>query len=383
MEVIFLIGTIQAVFLAVLMFLKKDKMLADKIMAIWLLFMGLHLLSYYMHVTDVSKNYPVFNVFSVNFPMLEGAFTYLYVSVITNKIQKLNWKDLIHASHYIIFTAISFYYVLSFDNLSMSEVIENIDQNPNLFFEVMGLFNIFLGPVYMLFCLYLLRKHKLNIENDFSYTEKIDLLWLKYVVIAMVVVWISVITVHIIGEIFITLQEGHLGDDIIYTMVTLAVFFYGFFGIKQQVIYLAPSTGSSKKKNVSEVGVEDVSGGQYQKSGLKKEESEKHLEQLLLYMDEEAPYLDGKLSLKQVALKLDITTNYLSQVINENLQKNFFDFVNEYRVKVFKEKMNDQENKQFTLLSIAYDCGFNSKSSFNSIFKKFTGLTPTEYQKAS
>jgi AraC-like DNA-binding protein len=262
----------------------------------------------------------------------------------------------------------------------MSEAIENLESNPNLFFNILDLFNVFLGPVYMLLSLNLLRKHKRSIANDFSYTEKIDLIWLRYVIIAMVLVWISVILVHIIGEAYYSNTESNLGNDIIYIMVTLTVFFYGFFGIKQQIIYLAPSTGNPKKSKIEENRVEDAVSGQYQKSGLKKEESEKLLKSLVQYMEEETPYLDGKLSLKQVALKLNISSNYLSQVINENLQKNFFDFVNEYRVEVFKEKMNDQENKQFTLLALAYDCGFNSKSSFNSIFKKFTGLTPTQYQ---
>ena len=99
-------------------------------------------------------------------------------------------------------------------------------------------------------------------------------------------------------------------------------------------------------------------------------------------METEKPYLDGKLSLKKVATDLGISTNYLSQVINENLNKNFFDFVNEYRVEMVKEMIIDPSNKNYTLLAIAYDCGFNSKSSFNSIFKKHTGLTPTEYQKS-
>ena len=93
------------------------------------------------------------------------------------------------------------------------------------------------------------------------------------------------------------------------------------------------------------------------------------------------PYIDGKLSLKQVAQKMEISTNYLSQVINENLKKNFFDFVNEYRVNLVKQKMKDPTNSQYTLLALAYDCGFNSKSSFNVIFKKNTGLTPSQYLK--
>ena len=74
-------------------------------------------------------------------------------------------------------------------------------------------------------------------------------------------------------------------------------------------------------------------------------------------------------------------TNHTSQIINENLNKNFFDFVNDYRINEVKKCLSDSKFSHYTLLAIAYECGFNSKSSFNSLFKIKTGLTPSEYQK--
>ena len=170
----------------------------------------------------------------------------------------------------------------------------------------------------------------------------------------------------------------------------MVVFIQGFFGIKQQIIYSIPSTESNQTYQIKKDETTDIIEEkqekkplkQYQKSGLKKTDSQNYLEELLLYMEEKKPYLDGKLSLKQIALALDISTNHLSQVINENLEKNFFDFVNEYRVDLVKEKMAVSSNRKYTLLALAYDCGFNSKSSFNAIFKKKTGLTPSQYLKS-
>ena len=98
-------------------------------------------------------------------------------------------------------------------------------------------------------------------------------------------------------------------------------------------------------------------------------------------MENEKPYLNNRLGLKDVAEYLNISVHHLSQVINEQLDKNFFDFVNDYRVTEVKNLLRDPKHKQFTLLAIAYDCGFNSKSSFNSVFKKITGLTPSSYVK--
>ena len=99
-------------------------------------------------------------------------------------------------------------------------------------------------------------------------------------------------------------------------------------------------------------------------------------------MNAEQPYLLEKLSLKEVAEYLDISPNHLSQVINENLNKNFFDFINGYRVELIKQKMLNSENSSLSLLGMAYESGFNSKSCFNSVFKKMTGLTPSKYLKS-
>lgn len=99
------------------------------------------------------------------------------------------------------------------------------------------------------------------------------------------------------------------------------------------------------------------------------------------YMENEKPYLDNQLSLRQLAEDLEVNTNYLSQVINERHEKNFFEFINAYRVTELKEKLEDPHNRQFTILSLAFDCGFNSKTTFNTAFKRITGCTPSQYLK--
>ena len=119
----------------------------------------------------------------------------------------------------------------------------------------------------------------------------------------------------------------------------------------------------------------------YASSNLSLREAESINTQLIAYMEEYEPYLDNQLSLRQLADQLNVNTNYLSQVINEKHEKNFFEFINSYRVNALKQKMENPKNRQFTLLSLAYECGFNSKTTFNTTFKKLTGLTPSQYLK--
>jgi AraC-like DNA-binding protein len=117
----------------------------------------------------------------------------------------------------------------------------------------------------------------------------------------------------------------------------------------------------------------------YPKSGLTEEASEKLHQALINLMTENALYKKSELSIDDLSSKLGIHPNYLSQIINQKEKKNFYDFVNTYRVEEFKRLIGMPRNQHLTLLSVAYDCGFNSKSSFNRYFKKATGQTPSEY----
>ena len=98
-------------------------------------------------------------------------------------------------------------------------------------------------------------------------------------------------------------------------------------------------------------------------------------------MDKEKPFTNPDLTLNELAKCLEVHPNYLSQVINSLEQKSFYDLINERRVEEFIKLTEEPQTQQYTLLSIAYDCGFNSKASFNRNFKKYTGLTPSEYLK--
>ena len=102
---------------------------------------------------------------------------------------------------------------------------------------------------------------------------------------------------------------------------------------------------------------------------------------LLKVFDTEKPYLNPELTLSDLAEKLKTNTSILSQVINTGFDKNFNDFVNEYRVETFKQKMKTPQYQHYTMLAVAFDCGFNSKTTFNRAFKKLTNSMPSEFLK--
>jgi AraC-like DNA-binding protein len=98
-------------------------------------------------------------------------------------------------------------------------------------------------------------------------------------------------------------------------------------------------------------------------------------------MDKERPYLNPELDLNRLAELLETNPKQVSYTINRSFSKNFYEYVNSYRIEAFKQSVTEPENKKLTLLGLAFECGFNSKSTFNDVFKKATGKTPSQYAK--
>lgn len=294
-------------------------------------------------------------------PLIHGPFLLLYVYSLIRPspaFRKIEWL------HFLPVTA---FYIFIFPDaflLSASELLEfafeTVENHPPLYFIIFGgLINVS-GVVYVIWSLIVLYKHKKNIEDNFSYTEKINLNWLKKLVIGMALIWATVLLFD--------------SADYIYVAVTGFVFIIGFFGSRQGAIFTdnISSDRSPEKKTEK---------NKYKKSALTEKQSKEYLNSLNLLMDEEKPYLESKITLKDISERLEIHPNHLSQVINENLRLNFYDFINQYRVEEVKKRLAGDTSRRFTLLSHAYGSGYSSKSSFNEVFKKFTGLTPSQYQK--
>ncbi len=134
-------------------------------------------------------------------------------------------------------------------------------------------------------------------------------------------------------------------------------------------------------------GIDDIaippSPRRYEKSTLTPERGDDYLKRLLDVMPTEKPYLDNDLTLQKLAKTVAISPHHLSQTINERLEQNFFDFINSYRIEEAKKLLVDAGKKHYSILAVAEEVGFNSKSAFNTAFKKHAKLTPSEFRKIS
>ncbi|WP_347921985.1 helix-turn-helix domain-containing protein [Pontimicrobium sp. SW4] len=361
---IYISGLSIALFISALLLNKKNRSKSDLFLFIWMLLMALHLYLFYVNFKGSPFKSPYLLSLPDVLPLLHGVFLYYYVSSITNQFPKRNWVAWLHLTPSIIgyMCIILFFKSSTAQRLHLYENDEISYEN----FMNFGLILIFLsGIIYVAWSSVLLSKHKKKIRNQFSDIEEINLKWLRLLTYGLGVVWCIVIFTN--------------NDQYIFLGVSVFVILIGFFGVQQQTIF------SGKKLVLEKFKAESLDNEQKEKylsSGLGDKLAVKVHNDLIKLFTEDEYYKEMNLSLNDLATKLDIHPNYLSQIINEKEGKNFYDFVNTFRVKEFKRLIKIPENKQYTLLALAYDCGFNSKSSFNRYFKKSTGKTPSQYAKA-
>ncbi len=368
----FILGISISVFLLFLLLIKKDKSSADKILLIWLVLLSIHQFYHFQFIRGEVNKFP--HLLGIDFcmPIIHGVLLYFYAMEITQQQLKNKWKYLLHfipAISLILF-AIPFY---SLSGAEKIVAMENGGQDYLWYVIYQNVVTFLSGVIYSILTLLLIRKHQKNIQEKFSNTDEKELQWLKYLSIGLGIIWFIVIFSN--------------DTTIIFSGVVVFVLFIGFFGINQMNIFQTNSVAPinlevPKNEKVEKTMPLSSATKRYAKSGLTKEMAEKIYSNLNQLMDEESLFNDNDITLTELAKRLDVHSNHLSQVINEKEEKNFYNYINSLRIKEFIKLASLPENKKFTLLSLAYDCGFNSKSTFNKHFKENTGKTPTAYFKS-
>jgi AraC-like DNA-binding protein len=370
MDVILITGIILSFFQFVLLLNKRGKNVPDKMLALGMLTVGLHLLHYHLYYLGYWEKYPHLIAVTAPFPLLYGPFIFLYTQYSLKKDTVLKTKDYLHFAP----VAFSYLYMLKFyffySGKEKLMIVNGEMDDYSIFTSILLVAFIVSGATYTILAYLKINKYKRLIDNNFSCNEKISLNWLKYSIWGIGVVFLTV--AFVVGS-----RDG-LGmeftfnaDFIFYTQIVILIFFIGFFGIQHQNIFT----------NVNEPGqnelVQPQTQGEYKKSGLKQDAAESINKRLLQLMEKEKPYLNPKLTLTNLADLIDVSANHLSQTINQYEKVNFHDFVNKYRVEEFIRRA--KSNNNFSILANALDSGFNSKSSFNIVFKKFKDITPSNY----
>lgn len=357
---------IQSFILAGLFYSKKQRIKADLIMVTFLLLFAVHSFLILLNLNNSKSGF--FNILPVSLTLLYGPLLFLYVHQIISEKKRRKVKQVWHYIPFLFFFFLSFF-------LYKAEI----------FLKIIAVSGVVSGLTYCLFTYSVLKKHRINITERFSYVEKINLNWVKRLVTGLLFIWSGVLILVFLSRIL------NMTVSLNWFFICIPVFisYLGYYGLKQQVIYDSfqeenpekketNHNGSSKQKEYDNYTDNKLS---YKKSGLQTSDMVSIFNLLQDIMHARKLYQQSTLSLKELSEKSNIPQHHITQTLNEYAKKNFYDFVNSYRVDEFKERLKQGDAGNFSLLGIAFDCGFNSKSSFNRIFKNITGFSPSEYKK--
>ena len=361
--VIILIGIGQGFFVSVLLLtLNRGNKTANRLLGILMIMFSLSISGFVFVRTDSYKDFP----FVIGLPstviFLFGPLFYFYVKELTAGQFKFTKKDILHLVPFIllIIYKLPFFFKSTGEKLASIRGAGSLDEN--LVILIIQIIHLF---IYLFFVKRLLNEYENRIKSAMSSLDKINLRWITIGMNSFLVIF-GIMTIFIM--LFISgINAYSIYVTVVPLMVSIIILAIGYFGLTQPII-IPPEIEYNKVKK-------------YEKSSLTSENSEKYLNKLLTMMEVEKPHLNNDLTLQKLSESLSISQHHLSQIINEKLNQNFFDFINSYRIEEAKILLLDKRGELLTILAIAEEVGFNSKSAFNIAFKKYTSMTPTQFKK--
>ena len=337
--------------------------------------------------------YPHLSRISWLLPSLFGPLVYLFTKKITSQVQHLQQEDGIQLLPFAFYFGTLSHWFFS----SLAEKIRNLldfDELSKTDFGWLNQLSILIVLFYLILTLRQLRNYRKRIENTFSELSTRRFEWIKTFVFSMLAILFVSALVFYGRKWNIPFLTNFYHYN--YGLLLLLVYWMAYKCIIQPELYLpekAPDSatfgeevsllpvGKVAQSNEMVLSVSIIQEKKYQKSGLDADISGDLYSKLLAYMDTFKPHLEPDLTIYKLAVDLAVPRHHLSQVINEKAQKTFFDFINAYRVEEVKKRLGDAGMANRNILGMALDSGFNSKATFNAAFKKFTGMTPSAYQK--
>ncbi|WP_336962950.1 helix-turn-helix domain-containing protein [Chryseobacterium contaminans] len=353
-------GVFIALFSSFLILGKQKKKTQDFLLAIWFLIIGIHLVIFILFRSGGYLKYPGFIGYEMLLPFIHGPMLYLYILSLTgrNLMKKdwiLNWLPVL-----MIYLILFQFLMLSPQNRIL--VYQNKGKGYEVLSNILKILMNLSGILYVSLSLLAVRKYKRKISDEYSNTEKINLNWSYYLITGIALIWIAVILRN---------------DILIFSMVVLFILVAAYFGISRVGILDLPVDTS---RTVEKEGENEFV--KYHKSSPGDDVIQAVYEKLIARMTQEKLYKDPELNLNYVAQLLDVHPNVLSQTINSVENKNFYDYINRQRIEEFKRIASLPENQKYTILSLAFESGFNSKTSFNRNFKKYMNCSPREFLKS-
>ena len=338
---IYVIGAAQGFILAIALLLKKVNVHSNKVLAVWLLLLVFDLTMKLVYLNNPNTAWLPGYILIQFFPFLYGSFFYLYVrSIAVNR--QFRWSDVIHFAGFAVMAGLNLHWIF------------NPWENGPRAFTYFDLTLYLYSVSYVMAGLYVIRRYRQSLEQQQSNTDGIALVWIDVMAYFQVLIWFIAVT-----QWLVPIKAYDVW--IIYIAVAGWMTAMGYLALLQQNI--KPLDNFESPKRIDNERFPEV---------------DKKLTQL---MDQDQLYLDPTLNIGQLAKKSGYPEYLVSLVINQLHQLTFREYINQLRIEAAEKMLQDSRNKN-TILNIAYDCGFTSKSTFNNAFKRILHKTPSEFRAA-
>jgi AraC-like DNA-binding protein len=358
-------GIIQGLFVTLLLNNRRVKKSRANVF-LSILLMALSFSTFHIMFAGKVINHFNVNVFNAGDPsfLLIAPLLWFYVKELTGSRVTFSLKS-------------SFHFIPFFLVICVSLLFRFIpgDNSTRLFLQEHGRFTamVFWIVVVVQFTFYHFFIHRIwvryhqAIEQEISNTEDVDISWVRFFMgIFLFINFFFLINLFVI----IHLENIVWLEKSTAVIFSLSIFALGYKGILQREVFYTHNEKITA--NAAEMPVAEV---------VHSKPEQQLIDKLRIYVEEKKPYMDAELTLSDLARQTGINRSQLSQLINDGIGENFYNFINKYRVEQVKKFMSEPAMKHYNMLGLALEAGFKSKSTFNLIFKRFTGLTPTEYRK--
>ena len=362
-----LLGVAQALLLAAaLLSVKRGNRIANRLLAGFVIVVAIGVAGATMATDRFILLYPHLLKIQDPFFFLGAPLLFLYVRTLIKGRAAISRKDLLH----FLPSVLCLLYLLPFYLQTTEGKLFSVGSYFDYWkrwSEIRSVVLIvqFISYLSLIARMYLTYTRKLKRQT--SPAEESVLFQVRFLLATLTAIWVFGCLKFAVVSLF-PASNTETVDLLIPASLSLFVYAMGYLGLRKPEAILGKDSLPPGKK--------------YEKSTLTQERRDVYVKRLIDLMEKERPYIDGDLTLQKLAKALAMPPNHLSQIINEQFNQNFFDFINQHRIEAAKKMLVDPATKHYSILAICEEVGFNSKSAFNAAFKKHTDMTPSDFRKA-
>ena len=362
-----LFGVAQALLLAAaLISLKRGNRIANRFLAAFVTVIAISVGGATMATDRFIIQYPHLLKIQDPFYSLGAPLLYLYVRTLLKGSSSLGKKDLLHFLPF----ALCLLYLLPFYFLSSNAKLFSVGAHYDYWARwsyIRSTTLILQFLIYLFLIARMLVAYSRKPARQTSPAEASVRFQIRFMLLTFTALWVLGSLKFVLTTIFPAYNTETV-DLLVPAGLSLFVYAMGYMGLRRPEALTGMDEAQSAPRR-------------YEKSTLTLERSDTYRQRLLELMNTEKPYLDGGLTLQKLAKSLAVSPHHLSQTINEQLNQSFVDFINAYRIEEAKRLLTDPAKKHYSILAVSEEVGFNSKSAFNTAFKRHANMTPSEFRK--